>query len=89
MEVVEEEFEEEIVYRPSLQGSLAEGDKKITLESYQQVYRMGLDFILCALIYERLRAALILNPSQKSLPELDRRTSTRPMRFIKTEKGTQ
>uniref|UniRef100_M1DND8 Uncharacterized protein n=1 Tax=Solanum tuberosum TaxID=4113 RepID=M1DND8_SOLTU len=36
LEAIEEEPEEEIVYRPPFQGRLKEGDEKITLETYQR-----------------------------------------------------
>ncbi|KAL3356404.1 hypothetical protein AABB24_017208 [Solanum stoloniferum] len=70
-EAVEEEPEEEIVYRPPFQGRLKEGDEKITLEAYLQEYSVGAKVISCTLIYERLQAKRILKLLKGTTSEVE------------------
>uniref|UniRef100_M1DDA2 Uncharacterized protein n=1 Tax=Solanum tuberosum TaxID=4113 RepID=M1DDA2_SOLTU len=71
LEVVEEELEEEIVYRLPFQGRLKEGNDKITLEAHIHEYRVGAKVISCAIIYEHLRAERILKPIKGTTSEVE------------------
>lgn len=50
LEGVNEEFEEEIVYKPPVQGCFTERGMKITLEAFMQEYYVVLEVNLCSII---------------------------------------
>ena len=89
LENTEESYEEAISRKPSLQGCLAEGDQKVTLDAYPKEYRIRMEVIPCSLIFEHYLSRPMLRPIKRASSKVGSGTSARPVSVILTRKGTQ
>ncbi|KAH0743596.1 hypothetical protein KY290_031589 [Solanum tuberosum] len=72
---------------PPFLGRLKGGDKKITLSAYERTHRMGARVVLCALIYEHLKASGMLKPLEGTTFGFGHESSQKTCAYHQNQRG--